>query len=223
MTKINRKELVGRHHPRFNEINKLSPLSVGNGKFAFTADVTGLQTFPETYEVPLGTQSEWGWHYTNGPEHYDLNDVTMQKLTTYNREVDYPRHPEDNPEAYHWLRQNPHRVQLGQISFKLLKENRSEEHTSELQSRGHLVCRLLYPLIFILFPYTTLFRSGWHYTNGPEHYDLNDVTMQKLTTYNREVDYPRHPEDNPEAYHWLRQNPHRVQLGQISFKLLKEN
>src|SRR5437868_1642366 len=33
---------------------------------------------------------------------------------------------------------------------------RSEEHTSELQSRFDLVCRLHLP---ILFPYTTLFRS----------------------------------------------------------------
>src|SRR5437870_2361640 len=38
---------------------------------------------------------------------------------------------------------------------------RSEEHTSELQSRGHLVCRLLLspPPISTPFPYTTLFRS----------------------------------------------------------------
>src|SRR5690554_4257453 len=38
---------------------------------------------------------------------------------------------------------------------------RSEDHTSELQSRPHLVCRLLlHPLPFsTLFPYTTLFRS----------------------------------------------------------------
>src|SRR5690625_6317510 len=28
-------------------------------------------------------------------------------------------------------------------AIELSKENRSEEHTSELQSRGHLVCRLL--------------------------------------------------------------------------------
>src|SRR5690554_4213509 len=33
---------------------------------------------------------------------------------------------------------------------------RSEEHTSELQSRPHLVCRLP---ISTFFPYTTLFRS----------------------------------------------------------------
>src|ERR1039458_1966813 len=37
---------------------------------------------------------------------------------------------------------------------------RSEEHTSELQSLRHLVCRLL-PPTSTLFPYTTLFRSGW--------------------------------------------------------------
>src|SRR5687768_710873 len=38
---------------------------------------------------------------------------------------------------------------------------RSEEHTSELQSRLHLVCRLLLsrPPSSTLFPYTTLFRS----------------------------------------------------------------
>src|SRR3990172_585327 len=42
---------------------------------------------------------------------------------------------------------------------------RSEEHTSELQSRLHLVCRLLFlmtrrPPRSTLFPSTTLFRSG---------------------------------------------------------------
>src|SRR5438874_2421503 len=36
---------------------------------------------------------------------------------------------------------------------------RSEEHTSELQSRRDLVCRLLRPPRSTLFPYTTLFRS----------------------------------------------------------------
>src|SRR5436309_2480362 len=41
-------------------------------------------------------------------------------------------------------------------------KQRSEEHTSELQSRENLVCRLLLPPPprSTLFPYTTLFRSG---------------------------------------------------------------
>src|SRR5690625_6924430 len=33
--------------------------------------------------------------------------------------------------------------QTGSASIQALIEERSEEHTSELQSRGHLVCRLL--------------------------------------------------------------------------------
>src|SRR6266508_6117035 len=38
----------------------------------------------------------------------------------------------------------PRPVQSGQAPWGLLKlKLRSEEHTSELQSRGHLVCRLL--------------------------------------------------------------------------------
>src|SRR5206468_2060732 len=43
----------------------------------------------------------------------------------------------------------------------LRDRGRSEEHTSELQSRSDLVCRLLLPRppSSPLFPYTTLFRS----------------------------------------------------------------
>src|SRR3989338_5235963 len=44
------------------------------------------------------------------------------------------------------------------------RAHRSEEHTSELQSQFHLVCRLFFLMIrrpprSTLFPYTTLFRS----------------------------------------------------------------
>ena len=44
---IDRFALVSRHDPILQKIDPLSPLSVGNGEFAFTCDVTGLQTFPE--------------------------------------------------------------------------------------------------------------------------------------------------------------------------------
>src|SRR5947208_2666185 len=50
------------------------------------------------------------------------------------------------------------RAQLEEhVRAKLIE--RSEEHTSELQSPDHLVCRLLRPPLSSLFPYTTLFRS----------------------------------------------------------------
>ena len=56
---INRLELVNRHNVTLNHIDTLGSLSVGNGDFAYTADITGMQTFPEAYErgVSLGTQS----------------------------------------------------------------------------------------------------------------------------------------------------------------------
>src|SRR6186997_995189 len=63
-SKIDRKALVERHTIINDKFDSLSSLSVGNGSFAFTMDVTGLQSFPDAYAkgVPLGTQSEWGWH-----------------------------------------------------------------------------------------------------------------------------------------------------------------
>src|SRR5699024_9216301 len=50
---------------------------------------------------------------------------------------------------------------VGQHPTTTVVDGRSEEHTSELQSRFDLVCRLLLPQhpFSPLFSYTTLFRS----------------------------------------------------------------
>src|SRR5690625_2047788 len=58
------------------------------------------------------------------------------------------------PAIYFKLKE-PHTELMDNESFG----TRSEEHTSELQSRGHLVCRLPSPHRSTPFPYTTLFRS----------------------------------------------------------------
>jgi hypothetical protein len=62
---IDRYALVTRHNITTSEINPLNSLTAGNGKFAFTLGITGLQSFPEFYEngIPLGTQSQWGWDF----------------------------------------------------------------------------------------------------------------------------------------------------------------
>lgn len=54
---IDRYSLVTRHNPVLTAPDKLSPITVGNGEFAFTADVTGLQTFPEFYSRNGDTNS----------------------------------------------------------------------------------------------------------------------------------------------------------------------
>ena len=77
--KIDRKALVMRHNVTQTHIDKLSPLSVGNGRFCYTADITGMQTFPELYRegIPLSTMSEWGWHRFPNTENYQLSDVCL--------------------------------------------------------------------------------------------------------------------------------------------------
>lgn len=121
--KINRKEIVMRHAPVVTEVNPHSPLSVGNGDFAFTVDITGLQTFPESYKVPLGTQASWGWHTTTFPKTYTKHDIPYETFQSHGRTLSYPLYPGNQPEVYHWLRQNPHRIHLGCLSFVLYKGN----------------------------------------------------------------------------------------------------
>jgi len=80
---IDRHEVVTRHNPVITSADPFSPLSVGNGEFAYTADITGLQTFPEVYEkgIPLCTQSQWGWHTepaANESGRYSLSDLRKE-------------------------------------------------------------------------------------------------------------------------------------------------
>lgn len=120
---MDRRQIIQRHNPELHKRDPLSPFSVGNGEFAFSADITGLQTFPDQYEVPLGTQSNWGWHYTGGRNRFTDQDVEHQMFETHGRLVGYPMKPGSTAEAYHWLRMNPHRLQLGRVSFRFLLES----------------------------------------------------------------------------------------------------
>jgi hypothetical protein len=119
--RIHRRSLVRRHNPFSNAIDPRSPLTVGNGEFAFTADVTGLQTFPEPYErgIPLCTQSQWGWHSFPCPGGKSPGDLRLTPYYTYGRQVGYPTSPDGQQELFDWLRENPHRLHLGRIGLLL--------------------------------------------------------------------------------------------------------
>ena len=134
---IDRKELVRRHNVRQQALDPRSPVSVGNGEFAFTMDLTGLQSLPDSYpvgardELPpgtlLGTQAQWGWHATPPAQAYELSGSTVL--------YDSPRGPvpyvdmaggivndreTGTSPAETWLRANPHRLDLGRIGFRLV-------------------------------------------------------------------------------------------------------
>jgi hypothetical protein len=124
---INRKELVQRHNIHVKRSDSLSSLTVGNGAFAFTVDVTGLQSFPEYYKtgVSLGTQSEWGWHSFPNTGNYKLSEA-YKEYDLNGRKVSYcvqVKSPQHNKEAVEYFRINDHRLQLGNIGLDIIKKD----------------------------------------------------------------------------------------------------
>jgi protein-glucosylgalactosylhydroxylysine glucosidase len=124
---IDRFSLVSRHNIENRVIDSLNSLSVGNGDFAFTVDITGLQTFPEFYSkgIPLGTMSNWGWHTGENPENYQISD-NYKEYDVNGRNVEYVsqyRKGEDQRKvaASDWLRGNPQRIHLGLVGLNILK------------------------------------------------------------------------------------------------------
>ncbi len=122
---INRYELVNRHNPMLNQADYESPMTVGNGEFAFTADVTGMQTLYSEYKenhAPLCTMSQWGWHTepagAGRDTFYTAEDLQMTEYDCAGRKVTYAvLKKKGNEEVYDWLRQNPHRLNLARIAF----------------------------------------------------------------------------------------------------------
>ena len=131
---INRFALVTRHNPVLQKIEPLSPLSVGNGEFAFTGDATGLQTFPDEYRdaMPLCTMAQWGWHTTPRPSNLEGKDLRLSEYNTYGRKVGYITSSTDQKELFDWLRENPHRLHLGQIGLRLLKSGDGEAKAADI-------------------------------------------------------------------------------------------
>jgi len=135
---IDRKALVERHTVINTKTDSLGSLSVGNGRFAFTADVTGLQTFPEYYAhgIPLGTQSQWGWHSFIDTVGYKFEEslktyIINGKPVSYAVQVNTPK---KSREASDWFRQNVHRLQLGNLGFEIIKKDGSVAKISDIKN-----------------------------------------------------------------------------------------
>ena len=115
---IDRRQVVARHIVRLTTLDPFNPLTVGNGEFAFTADVTGLQTFPDAYAeaVPLCTMSQWGWHSTPAGADVKPDAIRYTDFDTYGRAVPYVTSAKGQEATFAWLRENatPFSVQAGE-------------------------------------------------------------------------------------------------------------
>jgi hypothetical protein len=134
--RIDRHALVSRHSPSIAQIDRSSPFMVGNGSIAFTADITGLQTFQSEYStlVPLITQAQWAWHSFPNPNRYRLEDSLVPvdvrgstQLYPWLKDWSEARKP-----AIAWLRENPHRFSLGRVSLHLISKQGTEAKFAQL-------------------------------------------------------------------------------------------
>ncbi len=133
---IDRRALVDRHCPRLQRFDPNCPFTVGNGEFAYTADVTGLQTFADLYDptVPLGTMAQWAWRFQPPPPGRSGADFEWTNFDAHGRPVPYPYTgsqmwfgvksaywPLDpvKEEVGSWLERNPHRLHLGVLGLDL--------------------------------------------------------------------------------------------------------
>jgi hypothetical protein len=133
---IDRHALVTRHNPAITAIDPSAPFMVGNGNFAFTADITGLQTFQEQYSplAPLLTEAQWGWH--SFPGKFQLSQALKPyrvrgQLRWYPALTDWD---EAKREDIQWLRENPHKFSLGRLALHLVNGARKGASFADLSA-----------------------------------------------------------------------------------------
>ena len=123
---IDRQALVKRHTIQVSHADSLSSLSVGNGGFAFTVDVTGLQSFPDEYAagIPLTTMSQWGWHSFPDTGHYQLKESFRNYFFNGRQRAYAVQWKEGRAKAAaDYCRENPHRISLSNIGFDIYKQD----------------------------------------------------------------------------------------------------
>lgn len=125
---IDRHAVVCRNNPTLTandsaSIDTLNALTVGNGGFACTVDITGMQTMPEAYAhgMPVTTMSDWGWHSFPNTEGYRAEEALQPfdfgrgHTELYANQFNEGR----QKAAADYLRANPHRVNLGALGLDI--------------------------------------------------------------------------------------------------------
>ncbi|MEU1515125.1 hypothetical protein ABZ490_23760 [Streptomyces sp. NPDC005811] len=146
---IDRESLVRRHSVEITRPDPAHVLTVGNGDFAYTADITGMQTFVSYHDqatafaeqrlaVHNATMSNWGWHSMPNPDGFVLDDA-MTTYETARGPVQYPDKFDmsaitggeiaEEFRAGAWLNANPQRIDLGRIGLQLCSAPGAEPET----------------------------------------------------------------------------------------------
>jgi hypothetical protein len=216
--RINRHALVERHAITFTAIDPHAPVMLGNGELGFTADITGLQTFPERYapQAPLLTMAQWAWHSFPNPNGYTAKDGEVQVPVPARgtQPFAYIRDLAKQDPAVAWLRENPHRFSLGRVSLAMRHADGRAVRFEELRATtqhldlwtGTLVSR------FVLDgePVSVTTRVGW-----PQDAVLVEIASPLVATGRIGIDvtFPGVSHDlNPDPSDWTHPDTHATTL-----------
>jgi protein-glucosylgalactosylhydroxylysine glucosidase len=91
-SKVDRYQQVNGFNIYNSLIDSMNSLSVGNGEFTFSVDITGLQTFPEFYShgIPLVTMADWSTEKKENHKnnyHNHLGTIGLQVLKENGKEI----------------------------------------------------------------------------------------------------------------------------------------
>ncbi|HUO10820.1 MAG TPA: glycoside hydrolase family 65 [Phycisphaerae bacterium] len=125
---IDRHAVISRHNPMVQKLDPYAALTVGNGSFAFTADITGLQTFLDPYntDFPLCTMATWAWHTTPPDPGIDPANYRYKLYDSHGRQVPYDTDVKGQAPLANWMRENPHRMHIGRVGLVLEKPDGTE-------------------------------------------------------------------------------------------------
>ncbi|MET4538376.1 hypothetical protein ABIE37_000131 [Arthrobacter bambusae] len=153
--RIDRQRLVRRHNPVLTRAHPADVLTVGNGDIALSVDVSGLQSFPafheivpdpyrvvrdgttglppqrervfnrDDFQIPLRTQSTWGWYATRPTRTFDIDQAatvyeTARGPVAYLDRMGLQRAGDpitDEFAAGAWFHYNPRRAHLGRLAL----------------------------------------------------------------------------------------------------------
>lgn len=135
--KIDRKSVLERNNPKVTNADPLNSLSVGNGHFATTVDVTGMQSYPLNYQqgVPLCSMSDWGWHSFPNTENLKHEETEkVMNLGHGRKEVYAVEYKVDGrgKKATEYFRINPHRLNLGNVAL-VIKDGKGQIKEADIK------------------------------------------------------------------------------------------
>jgi hypothetical protein len=217
---IDRQALVTRHNVVLTKIDPHAPVMLGNGNLGFTADITGLQTFPQAYSnlAPLLTMAQWAWHSFPNPQNFtEASGFTMVPVPgrgerPFSYFTDFSAVTPGS--ALQWLRENPHRFSLGRIALVLRDAAGREAEVSQLVGARQE-----------LDLWSGALRSHFVFAGEPVdvetrvHPDrdmvLVDIRSTLVTTGRLvvRVSYPGVAQNlNPDPSDWVRENLHQTRV-----------